>query len=178
LPSWGGAAVRTYADDEGWYEYFERLAGMAGCIVMLVWQSDNLQQELTFIRREGYKPAAVVYRVLGREDEKSATIEDAIKSDPRLLVLYLRPFAAEHRHIFAQRDEYGYTFEVYLGHALRERIGPFVVCFWLYSFSPLVYSAGSSFGPVRASTGRNVATVRTASCRSPSGGPGDLGALC
>jgi hypothetical protein len=45
-------AVRTYADDEGWYEYFQRLAGRA-CMVMPVSNSDNLQRELTFIRREG-----------------------------------------------------------------------------------------------------------------------------
>src|SRR5262249_47384326 len=44
---------RTYTDDEGWYEYFERLAGQAVCMVMPVSNSDNLQQELTFIRREG-----------------------------------------------------------------------------------------------------------------------------
>src|SRR5262245_24609699 len=27
-------AIRTYADDEGWYEYVERLAGQAACMVM------------------------------------------------------------------------------------------------------------------------------------------------
>jgi hypothetical protein len=46
-------AFRTYVDDEGWYEYFERLAGQAACIVMPVSNSDNLQRELTFIRRQG-----------------------------------------------------------------------------------------------------------------------------
>ena len=61
LPPWGGAAVRTYADDEGWYEYFERLAGRAGCIIMLVSHSDNLQRELTFIRREGLQRRLFIF---------------------------------------------------------------------------------------------------------------------
>jgi hypothetical protein len=46
-------AIRTYADDEDWYEYFERLARQAACMVMPLANSDGLQQELTFIRREG-----------------------------------------------------------------------------------------------------------------------------
>src|SRR5262249_48347941 len=46
-------AVVTYANDEGWYEYFQRLASRAACMVMPVSKSDNLQRELTFIRREG-----------------------------------------------------------------------------------------------------------------------------
>ncbi len=46
-------AIRTYADDEGWYEYFERLARCAVCMVMPLSDSDNLQRELTFLRREG-----------------------------------------------------------------------------------------------------------------------------
>jgi hypothetical protein len=46
-------AVVTYANNEGWYEYFERLAERAACMVMPVSNSDNLKRELSFIRREG-----------------------------------------------------------------------------------------------------------------------------
>jgi hypothetical protein len=56
-----GGAVRTYADDEGWYEYFERLAGRAACIVMLVSESDNLHRELTFIHREGLQRRLFIF---------------------------------------------------------------------------------------------------------------------
>jgi hypothetical protein len=61
LPPFGDAAVRTYATDESWYEYFERLAGRAGCIIMLVAHSENLQQELTFIRREGLQRRLFIF---------------------------------------------------------------------------------------------------------------------
>ena len=54
-------AIRTYAADEDWYEYFERLAGQAACIVMTVSNSDNLQRELTFIRREGLQSRLFIF---------------------------------------------------------------------------------------------------------------------
>jgi hypothetical protein len=56
-----GGAVRTYADDKDWYEHFERLAGRAGCIVMQVSDSNNLKQELTFIRREGLQRRLFIF---------------------------------------------------------------------------------------------------------------------
>src|SRR5262249_11173179 len=61
LPPHHKGAVRTYADDGGWYEYFERLAGRAGCIVMLVSDSDNLQRELRFVRREGLQRRLFIF---------------------------------------------------------------------------------------------------------------------
>jgi cadmium resistance protein CadD (predicted permease) len=54
-------AIRTYANDEGWYEYFERLAGQAACMVMTVSNSDNLQRELTFIRRQGLQRRLFIF---------------------------------------------------------------------------------------------------------------------
>jgi hypothetical protein len=54
-------ATRTYADDEGWYKHFERLAGRAACIVMQVSDSNNLKQELTFIRREGLQHRLFIF---------------------------------------------------------------------------------------------------------------------
>jgi hypothetical protein len=56
-----GGAVRTYADDKDWYERFERLAGQAGCIVMQVSDSNNLKQELTFVRREGLQRRLFIF---------------------------------------------------------------------------------------------------------------------
>jgi hypothetical protein len=56
-----GLAVRTYADDKDWYEQFERLAGHADCIVMQVSDSNNLKQELTFIRREGLQRRLFIF---------------------------------------------------------------------------------------------------------------------
>jgi TPR repeat protein len=67
LPPLDGDAVRTYADDESWYEYFERIAGRAVCIVMLVSHSDNLQQELTFIRRAGLQRRLFIFTNLLEE---------------------------------------------------------------------------------------------------------------
>ena len=46
-------AIRTYAADEGWYEYFERVACQCTCLVMPVSSSANLERELAFLRREG-----------------------------------------------------------------------------------------------------------------------------
>jgi hypothetical protein len=54
-------AIRTYADDEDWYEYFERLASQAACIVMMAANSDNLQRELTFVRREGLQHRLFIF---------------------------------------------------------------------------------------------------------------------
>jgi hypothetical protein len=56
-----GGAVHTYADDEGWYERFERLAGRAACTVMRVSDSNNLKRELTFIRREGLQRRLFIF---------------------------------------------------------------------------------------------------------------------
>lgn len=57
-------ATRTYADDEGWYQYFERLARQAVCIVMPVSCSDNLQRELEFLRSEGLQQRLLVFTPL------------------------------------------------------------------------------------------------------------------
>ena len=48
LPPQG--ATRTYFQDEGWFEYFQRMARLSACIVMPISDSDNLQRELTFLR--------------------------------------------------------------------------------------------------------------------------------
>jgi len=60
LPHMKGA-VHTYADDEGWYEKFEQLAGRSACMVMRVSDSNNLKRELTFIRREGLQRRLFVF---------------------------------------------------------------------------------------------------------------------
>lgn len=57
-------AIRTYTQDEGWYEYFERLARRAGAVVMPLSSSDNLLQELTFLRREGLQRRLFVFTPL------------------------------------------------------------------------------------------------------------------
>jgi hypothetical protein len=66
-----GGAVRTYADDKGWYEHFERLAGQADCIVMRVSDSNNLKQELTFIRREGLQRRLFIFTHLTKRRKPS-----------------------------------------------------------------------------------------------------------
>jgi hypothetical protein len=64
-------ATRTYADDEGWYEYFERIARQAVCMVTSVSNSANLERELTFLRREGLQQRLFVFTPLwGPGDQK------------------------------------------------------------------------------------------------------------
>ena len=57
-------ANRTYADDEGWYEYFERLARGAVCMAMSVSNSINLERELSFLRREGLQQRLFIFTPL------------------------------------------------------------------------------------------------------------------
>ena len=65
-------AIRTYAEDEGWYEYFERLARQAVCMIMPVSNSNNLQRELAFLRREGLQQRLFIFTPLWSPgDERS-----------------------------------------------------------------------------------------------------------
>jgi hypothetical protein len=59
-------AIRTYADDEGWYEYFERLAQQAICMVMPVSNSGNLHRELAYLRAEGLQQRLFIFTPLCR----------------------------------------------------------------------------------------------------------------
>jgi hypothetical protein len=74
LPHVGGA-VHTYADDEGWYEKFEQLAGRSACMVMRVSDSNNLKRELTFIRREGLQRRLFVFTNTMEEEVRATPIE-------------------------------------------------------------------------------------------------------
>jgi hypothetical protein len=65
-------AIRTYADDEGWYEYFERLARQAICMVMPVSNSGNLQRELAFLRGEGLQQRLFIFTPLWRPGDVRA----------------------------------------------------------------------------------------------------------
>jgi hypothetical protein len=62
-------AIRTYADDEGWYEYFERLAQQAICMVMPVSNSGNLERELAFLRRHDFQQRLFVFTPLWRPQD-------------------------------------------------------------------------------------------------------------
>src|SRR5262249_24144030 len=61
---------RTYARDEDWYAYFERLAGQMACVVMPVSNSDNLQRELTFIRRNGLQRRLFILTHIFKADRR------------------------------------------------------------------------------------------------------------
>lgn len=65
-------AIRTYAEDEGWYEYFERLARRAGAVVMPLSSSDNLRKELTFLVREGLQRRLFVFTPLFQPTDTQA----------------------------------------------------------------------------------------------------------
>jgi hypothetical protein len=65
-------AIRTYADDEGWYEYFERLARQAICMVMPVSNSGNLQRELALLRGEGLQQRLFIFTPLWRPEDVRA----------------------------------------------------------------------------------------------------------
>jgi hypothetical protein len=81
MPASGSDIVRTYADDEGWYAYFEQLAVQVACIVMQVSCSDNLQRELTFVRRAGLQSRLFIITGLYIDFSK----ENVTKIDSKLV---------------------------------------------------------------------------------------------
>jgi hypothetical protein len=88
-------AIRTYADDEGWYEYIERLAGQAACMVMLVSNSDNLQRELTFIRREGLQRRLFILTAVIDKPRRFAWLIQTFFEKP-ILWIVLRLYGPPH----------------------------------------------------------------------------------
>jgi hypothetical protein len=54
-------ALRTYADDTGWKELFDRFAQQSACIIAEVGNSANLRWEFTRIRQEGLQEKLFVF---------------------------------------------------------------------------------------------------------------------